>query len=54
VDKFGGAHQVQNLPDGLKIQQVGKDLGHFEMVPAKSGTLTPAQFQELLKQVQLN
>lgn len=40
-----------SIPDGLKIQQRGKDPGHYEVLPADSMTLE--KYIELLDQVVL-
>jgi hypothetical protein len=50
VENFGGAYKVENVPDGLKIIQIGKP-GHFEIVPAEPMTLE--QYNGLLNQVNL-
>ena len=51
VERFGGAYRVEAIPEGLKIQQRGRDPGHCELMPA-----TPISFESyiaLLKQVVL-
>ena len=51
VAQFGGAYRVESIPDGIKIQQRGRDPGHYELMPA-----APIRFEsyvELLKQVVL-
>ena len=51
LDRFGGANEVTNLPEGLRIIQRGKDPHHYEIIPA-----TPMPFDEyaeLLKQIVL-
>lgn len=52
VARFGGAFQVESITDGLKIEQRGRDPGHYELMPA-----TPMTFERylgLLTQVVLN
>ena len=51
VERFGGAYQVEFIPEGLKVQQRGRDPGHYELMPAESMTLE--RYVELLKQVVL-
>ncbi len=51
VERFGGAYQVESIPKGLTIQQRGRDLGHYEIIPAE-----PMNFERyiaLLQQVVL-
>ena len=51
MERFGGAYRVESIPEGLKMQQRGRELGHYELMPAE-----PISFQryvELLKQVVL-
>jgi RHS repeat-associated protein len=54
LDKFGGAHEVKDLPPGLKIIQRGGNKNHFEIVPEEPGKLTPEEFQALLRKVPLS
>jgi hypothetical protein len=51
VARFGGAFLVRALPDGLTIIQRGRRPQHLEIVPAIP--VTPAQYQELLDQIEL-
>ena len=30
VERFGGAYKVESIPEGLRIQQRGKDPGHYD------------------------
>jgi hypothetical protein len=46
VSKFGGAYQIQSVPNNLKIIQRGTRLEHFEIVPAYE--MSVQQFQDLL------
>lgn len=38
VEQFGGAYEIESIPDGLKIQQRGRDPGHYELMPAEPMT----------------
>jgi hypothetical protein len=49
----GGAHLISGVPDQLRIIQVGRDPSHHEIVPAAAGSLTFAEYQELLDQIVL-
>jgi hypothetical protein len=49
VSKFGGAYEIDSLPDGLKIIQRGSRAEHFEIVPTKP--MTVDEFQGLLNQI---
>ncbi len=49
VEKFGGAYRIKSLPKGLQLKQRGKDLNHYEIVPAEP--MTFEQYAELLKRV---
>lgn len=51
VERFGGAYKVEFIPEGLKVQQRGRDPGHYELMPAEPMTLK--RYVELLKQVVL-
>jgi hypothetical protein len=51
VERFGGAYEVENLPDGLKIQQRGSNPSHYELMPAKD--MSFEEYSGLLKQVRL-
>lgn len=51
VERFGGAYQIEFIPEGLKVQQRGRDLGHYEMMPAEA--MTFERYIELLDQVVL-
>src|SRR5437868_6544727 len=39
LGRFGGAHRIESIPEGLQIVQRGNDLHHFEIVPASPMTL---------------
>ena len=51
VEQFGGAYRVESIPEGLKIQQRGRDPGHYELMPAEPMSLE--RYVELLKHVVL-
>lgn len=51
VARFGGAYEVESIPDGLKVQQRGRDAGHYELMPAEP--MTFEKYAELLEQVVL-
>jgi hypothetical protein len=51
VAQFGGAYRVESIPEGLKIQQRGRDPGHYELMPAEPMSLE--RYIELLKNVVL-
>lgn len=46
----GGAHEVTNLPEGLRVVQIGRD-PHHEIIPASPMPLD--EYAELLKQIVL-
>lgn len=52
VGRFGAAYTVESFPEGLKIQQRGRDPGHYELMPAEP--MTFERYVELLKQVVLH
>ena len=52
VARFGGAFQVKWIRDGLKIEQRGRDPGHYELMPAEP--MTFERYVGLLAQVALN
>lgn len=52
VERFGGAYQVGAIPSGLTIQQRGRDLGHYEILPAEPMTLE--RYVALLQQIVLH
>lgn len=51
AERFGGAYKVEFIPDGLKVQQRGRDPSHYELMPAEA--MTFERYIELLKQVAL-
>jgi len=51
LDRFGGAYEIVTLPDTLRIIQRGRDLHHFEIVPAFP--MTFAEYEDALKQIAL-
>jgi hypothetical protein len=51
VERFGGAYQVEWIPTGLTIQQRGRDLGHYEIMPVEP--MTFERYTALLQQVVL-
>lgn len=52
VERFGGAYQVESIPTGLTVQQRGRDLGHYEILPAEP--MTFERYAALLQQVILH
>jgi len=51
VDRFGAAYAVESIPEGLKMQQRGRDPGHYELMPAEP--MTFETYIQLLTQVVL-
>jgi hypothetical protein len=51
VERFGGAYRVESIPEGLKMQQRGRDPGHYELMPAEP--MSFERYVELLQQVVL-
>ena len=51
VEQFGGAYRVESIPEGLTIQQRGRNPGHYELMPADP--ISFERYVELLKQVVL-
>jgi hypothetical protein len=51
VERFGGAYRVESIPEGLKMQQRGRDPSHYELMPAEP--LCSERYVELLQQVAL-
>jgi hypothetical protein len=51
LDRFGGANEVANLPEGLRVVQVGRDPHHHEIVP--TAPMTFDEYTELLKRIVL-
>jgi hypothetical protein len=49
--RFGAVYRVESLPNGLKVQQRGRDPGHYELMPAEP--MTFERYVELLTQVVL-
>jgi hypothetical protein len=49
--RFGAVHMVESLPEGLTIQQRGRDPGHYELMPAEPMTLE--RYASLLTRVVL-
>jgi hypothetical protein len=49
--RFGTVYRVESLPNELKMQQRGRDPGHYELMPATP--MTFARYVELLTQVVL-
>lgn len=47
VERFGGAYRVESIPEGLKMQQRGRDSGHYELMPAEP--ISFERYVELLK-----
>jgi hypothetical protein len=51
LDRFGGAHQVANVPESLQVVQRGRNPHHYEIVPAAPMTLD--EYQQALDQIVL-
>ena len=51
VEQFGGAWRVNVIPEGLKAEQRGKDIRHYELMPAVPMTFD--RYVSLLAQVVL-
>ncbi|MGH9753479.1 MAG: hypothetical protein ACREA2_11905 [Blastocatellia bacterium] len=51
AERFGEAYKVEFIPNGLKVQQRGRDPSHYELMPAEA--MTFERYIELLKQVAL-
>jgi hypothetical protein len=51
VERFGGTYRVESIPEGLKMQQRGRDPGHYELMPAEP--MSFERYVELLQQVVL-
>jgi hypothetical protein len=51
VERFGGAYRVEYIPEGLRIQQRGRDRRHYEITPAEP--MIFERYVELLQQVVL-
>jgi hypothetical protein len=49
--RFGTVYGVESVPEGLKIQQRGRDLSHYELMPAEP--MTFERYVALLTQVVL-
>jgi len=49
--RFGAVYRVESFPNELKVQQRGRDPGHYELMPAES--MTFERYVELLTQVVL-
>ena len=49
--RFGAVYVVESLPEGLKMQQRGRDPSHYELMPAEP--MTFARYVELLTRVVL-
>ena len=50
--RFGAVYRVESFPEGLKIQQRGRDPSHYELMPAEP--MTFERYVELLTQVVLH
>jgi hypothetical protein len=51
AERFGVVYVVESLPEGLKMQQRGRDPGHYELMPAEP--MTFERYVELLTHVVL-
>jgi hypothetical protein len=51
LDRFGGANEVTDLPEGLRVIQTGRNPHHHEIVP--TAPMPPEQYAELLQQIVL-
>jgi hypothetical protein len=49
--RFGTVYRVESLPNGLKVQQRGKDPSHYKLMPAEP--MTFEGYVELLTHVAL-
>jgi hypothetical protein len=49
--RFGAVHMVESLPEGLRIQQRGRDPSHYELMPAEP--MPFERYVELLTRVVL-
>ena len=49
LQRFGGAHRLDNIPPTLGIIQVGRDPHHHEIVPARP--MTMAEYDEELQKI---
>jgi hypothetical protein len=49
VERFGGAYEIEFIPDGLQVLQRGRNPHHFELTPATP--MTFERYNELLAQV---
>src|SRR5438093_5965324 len=49
VERCGGAYRVESIPEGLTMQQRGRDPDHDELMPAEP--MSFARYVALLKQV---
>jgi RHS repeat-associated protein len=52
AEKFGTPYKIESIPEGLKIEQRGVRLDHFQIMPAKQMQLE--EFQKLLNQVKVS
>ena len=51
LERFGGAHEVTNVPPNLHIIKAGKRAGHYELAPAVP--MTQDEYEEALGHVVL-
>jgi hypothetical protein len=51
LDRFGGAYRVTAIPDTLRIIQRGRNLHHFEIVPAQP--MAQVDYEDALSQIVL-
>ena len=51
AERFGAVYVVESLPEGLKVQQRGRDPSHYELIPA--APMTVGRYVELLTHVVL-
>ena len=51
VERFGGAYRVESIPEELKMQQRGREPGHYELMPDEP--MSFERYVALLKQVVL-
>jgi hypothetical protein len=49
VRRFGGAYRIESSPPGLKIEQRGRDPGHYEVIPTRE--MSMQEYEALLGQV---
>src|SRR5947209_9126378 len=51
LERFGGAYRVTTLPPELRVVQRGRNVHHFEIVPAFP--MPPAEYEAALEKITL-